>query len=107
MFLCADGSLTSGIRRKRLDVWAVHWGRGVVHILNSNCPNYSRPNGTAPSRAELLLSFPMEGRDHDLLTGHTGSYNELKWQTDLDDVRFEVRPVDKLMLELVDRCLTA
>ena len=41
--------------------------------------------------------------------GIRGSYNEPKWQTDLG--KFEIKDRfmnrDKLMLELVDRCLTA
>ena len=35
----ADVALTSGIRRKRPDAWAVHWGRRVLYILEFTRPN--------------------------------------------------------------------
>ena len=49
----------------------------------------------------------MEYRDSDFLPGHKGSYNEPKWQTDLGRFEIKDRSMNKLMRELVDRCLTA
>ena len=35
----ADNAFTSGIRRERLDAWAVHWGSRVLYILEFTRPN--------------------------------------------------------------------
>ena len=35
----AGVALTSSIRRKRPDAWAVHWGRRVLYILEFTRPN--------------------------------------------------------------------
>ena len=34
-----DSALTSSIRQKRPDAWAVHWGQQVVFILEFTRPN--------------------------------------------------------------------
>jgi hypothetical protein len=34
-----DAALSSSIRRKRPDAWAIHWGRRVVYVLEFTRPN--------------------------------------------------------------------
>jgi hypothetical protein len=40
----AERALASGIRRKRSDGWAVHWGRRRIRILEFTRPNDYRPD---------------------------------------------------------------
>ena len=34
-----DAALSSSIRRKRPDAWAVHWGRRILYVLEFTRPN--------------------------------------------------------------------
>jgi hypothetical protein len=34
-----DAALSSSIRRKRPDAWAIHWGRRAVYVLEFTRPN--------------------------------------------------------------------
>ena len=115
----AEVSLTSGIRRKRPDAWAVHWSRRVLYILEFTRPkdwagdwqtrtDVYKTERYTPLRNRIAMLLPRWKVE--ILTfslGIRGSYNELKWQKDLDRFEIKQRSVDKLMRELVDRCLTA
>ena len=119
----ADVTFTSGIRRKRPDAWAVHWGRRALYILEFTGPNdWAGDWQTRTDAYKTELYTPLRDRIATLQAssllprwkveivafslGIRGSYKELKWQTDLG--RFEVkdRLMNKLIRELVYRCLT-
>jgi len=114
-----DAALSSSIRRKRPDAWAVHWGRRVVFILE-----FTRPNDGAddwqtrtdtykeeryrPLRdklAALLPGWKVETIAFSL--GIRGSFNEEKWRTDLARLKVPRPAMDKLMHELVAKCLVS
>ena len=115
----ADVALTSGIRRKRPDAWAVHWGRRVLYILEFTRPNDWADDWQTRTDAYKTERYtPLRDRIATLLPrwnieivtfslGIRGSYNEPKWQTDLGRFEIKDRSMNKLMRELVDRCLTA
>ena len=114
-----DAALSSSIRRKRPDAWAVHWGRRVVFILEFTRPNdgaddwQTRTDAYKEERyrplrdklAALLPGWKVETIAFSL--GIRGSFNEEKWRTDLARLKVPRPAMDKLMHELVAKCLVS
>ena len=102
---------------KRPDAWAVHWGRRVVFILEFTRPNdgaddwQTRTDAYKEERyrplrdklAALLPGWKVETIAFSL--GIRGSFNEEKWRADLARLKVPRPAMDKLMHELVAKCL--
>ena len=114
-----DTALSSSIRRKRPDAWAVHWGQRAVYILEFTRPNdgaddwQTRTDAYKEERyiplrdklAGLLPGWKVETIAFSL--GIRGSFNEEKWRTDLERLKVPRPAMDKLMQELVAKCLVS
>ena len=114
-----DTALSSSIRRKRPDAWAVHWGHRVVFILEFTRPNDGaddwqtrtdvyKEERYAPLKdklAGLLPGWKVETIAFSL--GIRGSFNEEKWRADLERLKVPRPAMDKLMQELVAKCLVS
>jgi hypothetical protein len=114
-----DATLSSSIRRKRPDAWAVHWGHRVVFILEFTRPNdgsddwQTRTDAYKEERyrplrdklAVLLPGWKVETIAFSL--GIRGSFNEEKWRTDLERLKVPRPAMDKLMHELVAKCMVS
>ena len=114
-----DTALSSSIRRKRPDAWAVHWGQRAVYILEFTRPNdgaddwQTRTDAYKEERyiplrdklAGLLPGWKVETIAFSL--GIRGSFNEEKWRIDLERLKVPRPAMDKLMQELVAKCLVS
>jgi hypothetical protein len=117
-----------GPRRRRLSTliehpletaWAVHWGLpGVTSMKTGECIlEFTRSNDgvddwqtqtDAPLRdklAALLPGWKVETIAFSL--GIRGSFNEEKWRTDLERLEVPRPAMDKIMHELVAKCLVS
>lgn len=112
-----DAALSSSIRRKRPDAWAIHWGRRVVYVLEFTRPNdwavdwQTRTDAYKEERyvplrdkiAGLLPGWKVETIAFSL--GIRGSYNEDKWRADLDKFKVPGPTMAAIIQQLVSRCL--
>ena len=116
----AERALASGIRRKRPDGWAVHWGRRRVRVREFTCvydyrPDWHETTGDykteryRPLRdnmaAGLTPAWSVETVCFTL--GFLGSYADAQWATSLAALDVSPAGVVDLMTTLVPLCLTA
>ena len=114
-----DAALSSSIRRKRPDAWAVHWGHRVVYILE-----FTRPNDWASDWQEKTDAYkeeryaPLRDKMAGLLPGWKvetgafslgirGSFNEEKWRADLERLQVRGPAIAAIMQLMVSRCLAS
>lgn len=115
----AERALTSGIRRKRPDAWAVHWGRRRVRILEFTRCNDYRPDWREttedykteryrPLRDKMAAALPPEWTVEIVCftIGIRGSYAENQWAASLTALGVPATGVSRLMATLVSGCLT-
>ena len=115
----AELALASGIRRKRPDGWAVHWGRRRVRILEfTRCNDYRsdwretteeyKTTRYQPLRDKMAAGLPPAWSVETVCftLGIRGSYAESRWAASLAALGVPPAGVAGLMATLVPRCLT-
>jgi hypothetical protein len=115
----AERALASGIRRKRPDGWAVHWGRRRVRVLEFTRANDYRPDWHEttedykteryrPLRDKMAAGLPPSWSVETVCftLGIRGSYAEAQWATSLAALDVSPAGVVDLMTTLVPLCLT-
>jgi hypothetical protein len=114
----ADLSLASGIRRKRPDGWAVHWGRRMVRILEfTRCNDFGQDWRETTEQYKSCRYQPLRDRMTKLLPrgwsveivnftlGIRGSFAESHWTAALTALGVSEAGVALLMAALVAQCL--
>ena len=115
----AQLALASGIRRKRPDGWAVHWGRRLIRILEfTRCNDYRsdwretteeyKTDRYQPLRDKMAGALP-RGWSVEIVNftlGIRGSYAETRWTAALTALGVSEAGVAHLMAALVTQCLT-
>jgi hypothetical protein len=115
----ADLALASGIRKKRPDGWAVHWGRRRVRILEfTRCNDYRqdwretteayKSDRYQPLRDKMTEALP-RGWSVEIVNftlGIRGSFAETQWTAALASLGVSATGVTHLMEALVAQCLT-
>ena len=115
----AERELASGIRRKRPDGWAVHWGRRMIRIMEFTRCNDYRPDWRETTetyktaryqglRDKVKAALPPEWSVEIVCftLGIRGSYAESRWAASLAALGVTASGVTRLMTELVPTCLT-
>ena len=115
----ADLSLASGIRRKRPDGWAVHWGRRMIRILEfTRCNDYRQDWRETTEQYKTGRYQPLRDRMTELLPrgwsveivnftlGIRGSFAESRWTAALTALGVSEAGVARLLAALVAQCLT-
>ena len=115
----ADLALASGIRRKRPDAIAVHWGRRMVRILEFSRVNDYRPDWREtteqyktcryqPLRDKMTEALPRgwSVEQINLTIGIRGSFAEAQWTAALASLGVSATGATHLMASLVAQCLT-
>ena len=115
----ADLPLASGIRRKRPDGWAVHWGRRMLRILEfTRCNDYRQDWRETTEQYKTRRYQPLRDRMAELLPrgwsvevvnftlGIRGSFTESCWTAALAGLGVSEAEVVHLMAALVAQCLT-
>jgi hypothetical protein len=114
-----DPALDSGIRRKRPDGWALHWGRRTIRVLEFTRCNDYRPawreeteeyktGRYQPLRDRMLAALP-RGWSVEIINftiGIRGSFAEAQWMAALTALGVPATRVTHLMTDLVAQCLT-
>ena len=114
----ADLNLSSGIRRKRPDGWAVHWGRRLLRILEfTRCNDYRQDWRETTEQYKTGRYQPLRDRMTELLPrgwsvevvnftlGIRGSFAETCWTAALTGLGVSEAEVAHLMAALVAQCL--
>jgi hypothetical protein len=118
----AERELASGIRRKRPDGWAVHWGRRMIRIMEFTWCNDYRSDWQETTetyktarhqglRDEIKAAIPPECKWSVEIVcftlGIRGSYAESRWAASESLAALGVTAswVTRLMMELVPTCL--
>ena len=131
----ADPALDSGIRRKRPDGWALHWGRRMIRLLEfTRCNDYRpawrrKPRGSSPctvrssgfgrprtaagpcilaAGSTMRATLP-RGWSVEIINftlGIRGSFAETQWMAALTALGVPATRVTHLMTDLVAQCLT-
>ena len=98
-------AFTLGIRRKRPDAWAVHWGRRVLYVLEFTGPNdcaddWQTRTDTHKTELYTLLRDKVAAllprRKVEIVTFSLGTRGSNKSQTDLDDERLDLDSGSKM-----------
>ena len=114
----ADLNLSSGIRRKRPDGWAVHWGRRLLRILEfTRCNDYRQDWRETTEQYKTRRYQSLRDRMTELLPrgwsvevvnftlGIRGSFAETCWTAALTGLGVSEAEVAHLMAALVAQCL--
>ena len=115
----ADPALDSGIRRKRPDGWALHWGRRMIRLLEFTRCNDYRPawreeteeykTGRYQTLRDRMLAALPRGWSVEIINftiGIRGSFAETQWMAALTALGVPATRVTHLMTDLVTQCLT-